>query len=126
MLIDCKISLGELVDKISILRIKKKFLDGTEKLMYVDKENLTLTRILNDLNLDGIDSFLNELIEVNTKLWKIEDDIREKERNGEFDQDFIKFARSVYITNDERFRIKNRINESYGSDLREVKSYKKY
>ncbi|MCK5073670.1 MAG: hypothetical protein KAQ98_09610 [Bacteriovoracaceae bacterium] len=126
MLIDCKISLGELVDKISILRIKKKFLDGTEKLMYVDKENLTLTRILNDLKLDGIDSFLNELIEVNTKLWKIEDDIREKERNGEFDQDFIKFARSVYITNDERFRIKNRINESYGSDLREVKSYKKY
>jgi Ni/Co efflux regulator RcnB len=66
------------------------------------------------------------MIEVNSKLWKIEDDIRELERQKRFDDEFIQLARAVYITNDERFRRKNTINNYYNSSLVEVKSYKEY
>lgn len=126
MNIKVDVSLGELVDKISILRIKQKFITDQEKLGHVNKEEAVLTEILNALNLEGISPFLEELVEVNTKLWKIEDDIRDKERDKEFDEKFIELARAVYVTNDQRFDVKNRINSKFDSGLREVKSYQEY
>jgi len=122
----CAVSLGELVDKLSILKIKQKFIEDQEKLGFIKVEEIELNKALNELNLDGIDAFLDELVEVNSKLWKIEDDIRDKERDSEFDDEFIRLARAVYVTNDERFRVKNDINTKYGSNIKEVKSYKKY
>ncbi len=126
MNIKIDVSLGELVDKISILRIKQKFITDQEKLGHVNKEESVLTGTLEELNLDGIEEFLQELVDVNSKLWKIEDDIRDKERNKTFDQEFIELARAVYVTNDQRFDVKNRINSKYQSGLREVKSYQEY
>ena len=126
MNIKVDVSLGELVDKISILRIKQKFITDAEKLSHVNKEEQVLTQTLNELNLEEITPFLEELVEVNTKLWKIEDDIRDKERDKEFDEKFIELARAVYVTNDQRFDVKNRINSKFDSGLREVKSYQEY
>ena len=126
MNIKVDVSLGELVDKISILRIKQKFITDTEKLSHVNKEEQVLSQTLFELKLEGITPFLEELVKVNTKLWKIEDDIRDKERDKEFDQKFIELARAVYVTNDQRFDVKNRINSKFDSGLREVKSYQKY
>lgn len=122
----CKVSLGELVDKLSILKIKQKFINDPKKLDDVAKEAMALEETLAGLNLEGVGHHLEQLIEVNTKLWKIEDDIREKERSKEFDEKFIELARAVYVTNDERFARKNRVNETYGSELKEVKSYEEY
>jgi len=126
LIIQCGVSLGELVDKISILHIKKRFLQDKAKLVHVEKELSVLMETLNGLGFSKIQDHLEGLIEVNTKLWKIEDDIREKERNKEFDDDFIRLARSVYITNDERFLKKDAVNQEFGSTLQEVKSYSKY
>ena len=75
---------------------------------------------------DKINKFIQQLININSKLWKIEDDIRECERKKIFDQTFIDLARSVYFTNDERAKVKNDINRTFGSELVEVKSYKEY
>ena len=79
-----------------------------------------------DLNLEKASELLSEMIVVNKELWVIEDDIREKERDKSFDKEFIELARNVYITNDKRFEIKNKINNIYGSSIREVKSYEEY
>lgn len=126
MIIECEISLGELVDKISILRIKlQKIVDPT-KLVHVKKEELVLSSKLDSLKLSNIDHHLKEMIDVNLILWKIEDDIRDLERARDFGQDFIELARQVYITNDERFKRKNTINTTYKSGLVEVKSYQSY
>ena len=126
MNIKCEISLGELVDKISILKIKLLNIENPEKLIHVKREEEVLLKKLTELNLEGIEYHLEQMIEVNSKLWKIEDDIRDKERDKSFDSLFIELARNVYITNDERFVRKNRINESYQSHIVEVKSYQKY
>lgn len=126
MKILCPVSLGELVDKISILRIKEKFITDSEKLRLVNHEHTVLLAELDRLALSGIDGHLASLQEVNEKLWKIEDDIRELEREKRFDQDFIELARAVYVTNDERFRRKAAVNDEYGSEVKEVKSYEKY
>lgn len=126
MIIDCPISLGELVDKITILRIKLVNITDETKLSNIKKEEGLLTEKLNELNLADLEKYLDELQAVNQKLWKIEDDIRDKERSREFDQDFIKLARSVYVVNDQRFQIKNQINKKYNSNLVEEKSYKEY
>lgn len=126
MNVKVEVSLGELVDKLSILRIKQKFISDQKKLVHVNKEEAILEKTLSELSLPGIESFLEELISVNSKLWKIEDDIREKERSKSFDQEFIELARAVYVTNDLRFDVKNRINAQYGSSLQEVKSYEDY
>ncbi|MCO4792104.1 MAG: hypothetical protein KC493_00215 [Bacteriovoracaceae bacterium] len=126
MNVTVEVPLGELVDKLSILRIKQKFITDEEKLIHVNKEESVLTKTLADLKLEGIETFLNDLIEVNTKLWKIEDDIRDKERSKKFDQEFIDLARAVYVTNDLRFEAKGRVNDHFGSGLQEVKSYQKY
>ena len=127
MLISTPISLGELVDKISILMIKKKNISDSIKLQHVNKEleflQKTLTKYISE---DEINDFLQKLININSKLWDIEDDIRECERKRLFDQTFIDLARSVYFTNDERAKVKNDINKTFGSELVEVKSYEEY
>ena len=127
MLINTPISLGELVDKISILMIKKKNISDSIKLQHVNKEleflQKTLKKYISD---DEINEFLLKLVNINSKLWDIEDDIRECERKKIFDQIFIDLARSVYFTNDERAKVKNGINKTFGSELVEVKSYEEY
>ena len=126
MKIECEISLGELVDKLSILRIKLEKIEDSAKLLHIKKEEISLSATLDSLFLFGIEDHLKGMIEINLILWKIEDDIRELERAQEFNQEFIELARKVYITNDERFRRKNIINSVYKSGLVEVKSYKEY
>lgn len=126
MNIECEISLGELVDKLSILRIKLQKIEDSEKLVHVKKEEQVLAAKLDSLQLEGIDYHLKQMIDVNLQLWKIEDDIRDLERAAEFKEPFIELARQVYITNDERFKRKNTINSIYKSGLVEVKSYKSY
>ena len=127
MLINTPISLGELVDKISILIIKQKNITDKSKLDHVKKELDFLQKtLMNYIQKQKINDFLENLININSKLWKIEDDIRECERNKLFDQKFIDLARSVYFTNDERAKVKNDINKKFGSELVEVKSYEEY
>ena len=127
MLINTPISLGELVDKISILIIKQKNITDKTKLDHVKKELDFLQKILtNYIQQEEINNYLENLININSKLWKIEDDIRECERKKLFDQTFIDLARSVYFTNDERAKVKNDINKTFGSELVEVKSYEEY
>tara|TARA_Y100000590_G_scaffold459130_1_gene615418 strand:+ start:67926 stop:68309 length:384 start_codon:yes stop_codon:yes gene_type:complete len=125
MHIEIPISLGELLDKLSILMIKSEMISDKEKLKDVAIEERLLKGKVEALGIDSSELF-EELLQINKKLWKIEDDIREKERKDEFDKEFIELARSVYITNDQRFDIKNRINLKFGSAIKEVKSYEEY
>ena len=127
MLINTPISLGELVDKISILIIKQKNITDETKLDHVKKELDFLQKtLMNYVQKEEINNYLENLININSKLWNIEDDIRECERKKLFDQSFIDLARSVYFTNDERAKLKNDINKTFGSELVEVKSYEEY
>ena len=127
IIVNSPISVGELMDKISILKIKKKNIADEKKLSFINKELHILLSTLNEAVQDNIiNEFLDKLIEVNSKLWKIEDDIRLCESNKKFDQHFIDLARAVYITNDKRSDIKLAINNHFGSTLVEVKSYAKY
>jgi len=127
MLINTPISLGELVDKVSILIIKQKNITDETKLDHVKKELDFLQKtLMNYVQQEEINNYLENLININTKLWNIEDDIRECERKKLFDQTFIDLARSVYFTNDERAKVKNDINKTFGSELVEVKSYEEY
>ena len=127
MIINIPISLGELVDKISILIIKQKNITDETKLDHVKKELDFLQKtLMNYVQQEEINNYLENLININSKLWNIEDDIRECERKKMFDQTFIDLARSVYFTNDERAKVKNDINKTFGSELVEVKSYEEY
>ena len=127
MLINTPISLGELVDKISILIIKEINITDETKLDHVKKELDFLQKtLMNYVQQEEINTYLENLININSKLWNIEDDIRECERKKLFDQTFIDLARSVYFTNDERAKVKNDINKTFGSELVEVKSYEEY
>ena len=127
MIISTPVSLGELVDKISILHIKNINIKDEEKLNFIKEELELLNNILDKhVNRADIIEYLDSLIEINSKLWVIEDDIRDCERNKKFDKTFIDLARSVYFTNDKRSEIKNSINKKFGSTIVEVKSYKKY
>ena len=119
------ISLGELIDKITILEIKKKNMTGI-KLKNVEREMELLKYIIKDNNLEVDIELVNSLKETNNSLWEIEDNIRIKESNKEFDKEFIQLARLVYKENDKRASIKKEINQKYNSDLVEEKSYKKY
>jgi hypothetical protein len=112
------ISIGELLDKISILEIKSLFTDSE----YVKKELEELKLIKNTLTQYTL-NYEIDLRRVNEKLWKIEDRIREKEKLSEFDDEFIQLARSVYLTNDERAKIKKEINDLVNSDYKEIKLY---
>ena len=119
------ISIGELIDKITILEIKQLYMTGI-KLKNINKEMKLLNNICQDKNLEINIDLIKNLKKVNKKLWEIEDNIRIKESNQEFDEEFIKLARSVYIENDKRASIKKEINQEYNSDLIEEKSYKNY
>ena len=119
------VSLGELIDKITILEIKQIHMTGI-KLKNVDKELKLLKKILQDKNLEIDIDFINNLKEVNNNLWEIEDNIRIKESNQKFDKEFIQLARSVYKENDKRASIKKEINQKYNSELVEEKSYNNY
>ena len=127
MIINTPISLGELIDKISILVIKEKKIKDEKKNNLIRKELTLLRKTLSEAaNNNSINDYLNQLIDVNSALWKIEDEIRDCEKNKKFDQKFIELARSVYITNDKRAEIKLEINNKFGSKIVEVKSYEKY
>ena len=119
------ISIGELIDKITILEIKQIYMTGI-KLKNINKELKLLKKILQDKKLEINIELIKNLKKINKKLWEIEDNIRQKESNQEFDEEFIKLARSVYIENDKRASIKKEINQKYNSDLVEEKSYKNY
>jgi autotransporter strand-loop-strand O-heptosyltransferase len=122
---EIEVSIGEIVDKLSILRLKLINITDTEKLKNVTKEYDYLYKIVfNDIKIETSD--FDRMVSINKILWDVEDSIREKERNKEFDTDFIEMARSVYITNDQRAEIKKEINKKYGSSFVEEKSYKEY
>ena len=122
------ISWGELFDKITILQIKSEKILSPASLKNIDRELKQLSLVFdkafaeNSLALE----LAEELKEINSRLWDIEDRIREKEKKKVFDNEFIQLARNVYIKNDQRSVIKRTINEAFGSELIEEKSYSKY
>ena len=127
MIISTPVSLGELVDKISILHIKNINIKDGEKIKFIKEELKLLNQTLDKhVKRGDIQDYLDSLIEINSKLWVIEDDIRDCERNKKFDQKFIDLARSVYFTNDKRSNVKLEINKKFGSQIIEVKSYEDY
>ena len=121
------VSVGEIIDKLSILQVKKNKISDETKLEFVNKE----FKILHDLSsvyLNNIEikSLYYQLVEINSSLWDIEDNLRVIEKEKRFEGEFISLARKVYFTNDERFRLKNEINLLTFSEIREVKDYVKY
>ena len=122
-----EVSHGEIVDKLTILQIKKENITDPSKLDNIVKEyDYLLSVVENDLGISTESPEYLELLSINKKLWVIEDDIRDKERVKEFDEDFIKLARAVYYTNDVRAKIKKEINLKYSSGFVEEKSYQSY
>jgi hypothetical protein len=122
-----EVSHGEIVDKLTILQIKKENITDPIKLDNIIKEyDYLLSVVENDLGISTLSPEYLELLSINKELWIIEDDIRDKERNKEFDDEFIKLARSVYYTNDVRAKIKKEINLKYSSGFVEEKSYQTY
>ena len=123
-----EVSVGELLDKISILEIKQEKIKDTEKLKFIDDEHTILKDQLNN-NIKS-DQKLNELFEtlkkINAKLWIIEDDKRQCEKDKDFTEKFIKLSRDVHFLNDERAKIKLEINNLTGSKIREIKEYTNY
>jgi len=126
--ISVPISPGELLDKITILRIKSKRMSDAAKLANVRIELKVLEQTWGVSAYSKVDigADVNALLEVNERLWVIEDDIRDKERAQQFDAEFIRLARAVYFENDERAAIKRRINVKLGSSIVEEKSYSNY
>jgi len=122
-----EVSHGEIVDKLTILQIKRENITNPEKLVNINKEyDYLITIVEKDLGISTESSDYLELLEVNRELWVIEDDIREKERAKEFDSTFIQLARDVYYTNDRRAELKKNINLKYSSGFVEEKSYSSY
>ena len=119
MKITIPISVGELLDKISILQIKSQHTDN----IYVTKELESLIEIAKKFKVFDF-KYFDQLLEVNQKLWKIEDELRVHEKSQDFSDTFINLARNVYITNDRRSSIKKEINQKYNSSYREVKIHK--
>ena len=118
MKVTIPVSVGELLDKISILEIKAFITDDE----YIHKELNELNKIKSTLTQYTLEHEI-QLKKINEDLWKIEDNIRQKEQRQEFDEEFVKLARSVYITNDKRAELKRQINEETGSHYREIKVY---
>lgn len=121
-----EVSNGELVDKVSILKIKLNKIKSAEKLKNIKTEFHILFDEMKKLGIDENMVEYQELIKVNTELWEIEDKIRVKELNKEFDNEFIELARSVYFKNDKRFELKSKINSLTKSTLIEEKEYVDY
>lgn len=126
MEIKIPVSVGELVDKITILEIKTKNVKETGKSKNIENELSKLNLIYADLRNEKLDSHYEELKTINKKLWNIEDEIRILEKNKNFGTEFIELARSVYITNDKRFDVKSKINSLYDSNIVEEKLYEEY
>ena len=122
------ISPGELIDKITILEIKRESIVNKEKLSNINLEYKVLLDTLENkiIASNEIDSLRIKLKTINKRLWDIEDQLRDLERSKTFNEDFIKLARSVYFTNDERSEIKKSINKLLNSEIVEEKSYSKY
>ena len=120
-----EISAGELIDKITILEIKKLKISDKVKLVEVEKELSSLNKTMKKSisNDSAILNHIKALREINLKLWDIEDGKRSAEKNNQFDEKFIQLARNVYKFNDERAKIKLAINNALGSNIKEVKSY---
>ena len=123
-----EVSVGELLDKISILEIKKEKIKDTEKLRFINNEydvlkDQFLKNVKSDEKLDSLFKFLKE---INNKLWVIEDDKRLCEKNSDFGNEFIKLSRDVHFLNDERAKIKLEINNHTGSKIKEIKEYTNY
>ena len=128
MKIEIPVSFGELVDKLTILNIKKDKIEDKEKLKNIDKEYNHLNLIYkkyseNDLNVSNL---FKSLYEINLKLWDVEDNLRFNEKQNKFNDEFILFARSVYKLNDERFVLKSELNKLVDSEIVEEKSYEDY
>ena len=128
MKISVPISVGELFDKISILEIKTKKIKDKTNLKIIKFELLELKRIIKNKKLNKSFNKIQyqKLLKINNRLWSIEDNKRKYEVTKKFDKKFIELARKVYLLNDKRAEIKNKININSGSRIREVKSYKKY
>ena len=123
-----EVSVGELLDKISILEIKKEKIKDLEKLKFINDEHVILKGQL-DLNVKSDDKLTNlfqSLKEINAKLWVIEDDKRMCEKNSDFTENFIKLSRDVHFLNDDRAKIKLEINNLTGSKIKEIKEYTNY
>lgn len=126
-MISIPVSVGELLDKLSILHIKRIKIKDINKLEKVKTEYLLLHDVSETYL--GVKEYFNlydDLIETNLKLWDIEDKLRVLEKQKLFDEEFIELARAVYYTNDERFEIKNKINQISNSEIQEQKSYEDY
>ena len=122
-----EVSIGEIVDKLTILDIKMSNILDPEKLKNIAKEYGYLKDVVEDeLGIPTTSEEYVKLLNINKELWDIEDDIRDKERNKEFDDVFIELARAVYVTNDKRAEAKKEINVKFGSNFVEEKSYAKY
>ena len=123
-----EVSIGELLDKISILEIKKEKIKDPEKLKFISNEHLILKDQLekNVKSDDKINKLFQDLKEINSKLWIIEDDKRDCEKNKDFGEKFIKLSRDVHFLNDDRAKIKLEINNHTGSSIKEIKEYTSY
>lgn len=120
------ISIGEVVDKITILSIKLNKIENDKKLRNIRKEYDILFNSLENSGIEVDSASFAKLETINRKLWEIEDKIRKKEANKEFDDEFIQLARNVYINNDKRSAAKREINIKYGSNIIEEKEYFSY
>lgn len=128
MRIHVEIAPGELLDKLTILEIKEERISDTAKLENVRREKAALERALRE-HIEpsaAVEQLRAELKAVNERLWIIEDNIRERERDKDFGASYVELARSVYMTNDHRAALKRQINELLGSDIAEEKSYSEY
>jgi hypothetical protein len=122
-----EVSIGEVVDKYTILTIKKLFIHDSEKLANIEKEwKLIKSSLVKKYPETLTDPFTQELYDINKKLWKVEDDLRDCEHKSYFGEKFVELAREVYQLNDVRAIIKKQINQKYGSELTEEKSYKQH
>tara|TARA_B100001250_G_scaffold253536_1_gene218040 strand:+ start:4986 stop:5372 length:387 start_codon:yes stop_codon:yes gene_type:complete len=128
MKIEIPVSFGELVDKLTILNIKKDKIQDKEKLKNIDKEynHLNLIYKKHSANNLNVASLFDSLYDINLKLWDVEDNLRFNEKQNKFNDEFILFARSVYKLNDERFVLKSELNKLVNSEIIEEKSYEDY
>lgn len=126
-MVSVPVSIGELIDKLSILQVKRLKVSNESKLEFINKEyDLLYDMSVEFLQRKDISEVYDDLVNVNTKLWEVEDELRVIESTKNFDDTFIELARQVYYTNDDRFRLKDKINNLTNSEVREQKDYKKY
>tara|TARA_B100001250_G_scaffold306494_1_gene268380 strand:+ start:19 stop:408 length:390 start_codon:yes stop_codon:yes gene_type:complete len=123
-----EVSVGELLDKISILEIKKEKIKDPSKLSFINDEfNILKEQLNHNINFDEkLKNFFESLKKINSKLWLIEDEKRKCEKNSDFGEEFIKLSRDIHFLNDDRAKIKLEINNHTGSRIKEIKEYTNY